>query len=43
MSEESDLYFRQIQAGEMANFVYMIGSRSTREAVIIDPAWICRK
>ena len=39
MSEESDLYFRQIQAGEMANFVYMIGSRSTREAVIIDPAW----
>lgn len=39
MTEESDLYFRQIQAGEMANFVYLIGSRSTREAVIIDPAW----
>jgi glyoxylase-like metal-dependent hydrolase (beta-lactamase superfamily II) len=23
----------------MANFVYLIGSRSTREAVIVDPAW----
>lgn len=39
MSEASDLYFRQIQAGEMANFVYLIGSRSSREAVIVDPAW----
>ncbi len=39
MSEESDLYFRQIQAGEMANFVYLIGSNTSREAVIIDPAW----
>jgi glyoxylase-like metal-dependent hydrolase (beta-lactamase superfamily II) len=39
MSETSDLYFRQIQAGEMANFVYLIGSLSTREAVIVDPAW----
>lgn len=39
MNEASDLYFRQIQAGEMANFVYLIGSRSTREAVIVDPAW----
>jgi glyoxylase-like metal-dependent hydrolase (beta-lactamase superfamily II) len=39
MTDTSDLYFRQIQAGDMANFVYLIGSRSTREAVIIDPAW----
>lgn len=39
MSEASDLYFRQIQAGEMANFVYLIGSRSSRDAVIVDPAW----
>jgi glyoxylase-like metal-dependent hydrolase (beta-lactamase superfamily II) len=39
MSETSDLYFRQIQAGEMANFVYLIGSRSSREAVVVDPAW----
>lgn len=39
MSETSDLYFRQIQLGEMANFVYLIGSRSTREAMVVDPAW----
>ncbi|MCZ6627158.1 MAG: MBL fold metallo-hydrolase [SAR324 cluster bacterium] len=34
-----DLYFRQIQAGPMANFVYLIGSNATREAAIVDPAW----
>lgn len=34
-----DLYFRQIEAGPMANFVYMIGSKSTREVLIVDPAW----
>ena len=34
-----DLYFRQIEVGPMANFVYMIGSNSTREALIVDPAW----
>lgn len=37
-----DLYFRQIEAGPMANFVYLIGSKSTREAVLIDPAWQVR-
>ena len=39
MSEESDLYFRQVAVGEMANFAYLIGSISSREAVIVDPAW----
>ena len=39
MSEESDLYFRQIAVGEMANLVYLVGSRSTREALVVDPAW----
>ena len=34
-----DLYFRQIEVGPMANFVYLIGSNSTREVVIVDPAW----
>jgi hydroxyacylglutathione hydrolase len=34
-----DLYFRQILAGPMANFVYLIGSTVTREAVVVDPAW----
>ncbi len=36
---ESDLYFRQFPVGQMANFVYMIGSLRTREALIVDPAW----
>ncbi|MCP3986798.1 MAG: MBL fold metallo-hydrolase [bacterium] len=39
MSEPSDLYFHQIPAGEMANFVYLVGSRETRECVLVDPAW----
>ncbi len=34
-----DLYFRQIELGPMANFVYLIGSKSTGEAAVIDPAW----
>ena len=36
---ERDLYFEQIPVGQMANFAYLIGSRSTREAVLVDPAW----
>ena len=35
----SDLYFAQIPVGRMANFAYLVGSRSTREALIVDPAW----
>jgi len=49
MSEER-LYFRQLLAGEdfadahpvagqMANFVYLIGDRQTRECLVVDPAW----
>ena len=37
--QQSDLYFRQAPVGQMANFAYLIGSRSTREALIVDPAW----
>lgn len=37
--EESDLYFRQLPVGEMANLAYLIGSRSRREALVVDPAW----
>ena len=44
------LYFKQLLAGEavatdhpaagqMANFMYLIGDPSRREAVIVDPAW----
>ena len=35
----SDLYFRQEAVGEMANFAYLLGSRSTRRALVVDPAW----
>ena len=35
----SDLYFAQIPVGEMANFAYLIGSRETRECLLVDPAW----
>jgi glyoxylase-like metal-dependent hydrolase (beta-lactamase superfamily II) len=39
MSRPSDLYFRQIPVGEMANFAYLVGSRASREALLVDPAW----
>lgn len=39
MQPMDDLIFQQIPIGPMANFVYLIGSKSTREAAIVDPAW----
>jgi hydroxyacylglutathione hydrolase len=39
VSDASDLYFRQVPVGQMANLAYLIGSRSTREALLVDPAW----
>jgi len=39
VSEDGDLYFAQIPVGQMANLAYLIGSRSTREVVLVDPAW----
>jgi glyoxylase-like metal-dependent hydrolase (beta-lactamase superfamily II) len=39
VSAESDLYFEQLPVGQMANLAYLIGSRSSREALIVDPAW----
>jgi glyoxylase-like metal-dependent hydrolase (beta-lactamase superfamily II) len=39
MNHSSDLYFVQFHVGEMANLAYLLGSRSTREAMIVDPAW----
>ena len=35
----SDLYFAQLPVGEMQNFAYLIGSRSARECLLVDPAW----
>ena len=34
-----DLYLRQLLVGPMQNFIYLIGSRRTRECVVVDPAW----
>ena len=39
MSSSNDLYFEQIPLGPMENFVYLVGSVSTKEVTIIDPAW----
>jgi len=39
MTGTSDLYFRQLLVGEMANLAYLVGSVSTREALVVDPAW----
>jgi hydroxyacylglutathione hydrolase len=36
---EDRLYFRQIPAGPMANYVYVIGDAATRQAILVDPAW----
>lgn len=33
------LYLRQVELGDMANYVYLIGSTRTKEAAVIDPAW----
>ncbi len=37
--QNPDLYFRQVPLGPMANFVYLIGSRSAGECLVVDPAW----
>ena len=39
MAAAGDLYFVQLPVGEMANLAYLIGSRSAREALLVDPAW----
>jgi glyoxylase-like metal-dependent hydrolase (beta-lactamase superfamily II) len=33
------IWFRQVLAGPMQNFVYLVGDPGTREAVIVDAAW----
>jgi hydroxyacylglutathione hydrolase len=37
--EPSRLFIKQILVGPMANYVYIIGDREKRKAVIVDPAW----
>jgi glyoxylase-like metal-dependent hydrolase (beta-lactamase superfamily II) len=36
---DTDLYFRQQPVGQMANLAYLVGSRTAREVLIVDPAW----
>ncbi len=38
-TDDGDLYFVQGLLGPMQNFVYLIGSKRTRECLIVDPAW----
>lgn len=38
-----DLYFKQLELGPMQNFLYLIGSLSKRECVVVDPAWDTNK
>jgi glyoxylase-like metal-dependent hydrolase (beta-lactamase superfamily II) len=35
----TELLIEQLQIGPMQNFVYIVGSRTTREVVLVDPAW----
>ncbi len=37
--QQNELLIEQIEIGPMANFTYVVGSRSTREVAIVDPAW----
>jgi glyoxylase-like metal-dependent hydrolase (beta-lactamase superfamily II) len=39
MSGSEELYFAQVPVGEMANLAYLVGSRTSGEAVLVDPAW----
>lgn len=39
MTTDNELYVEQIEIGPMQNFTYVIGSNTTREVVLVDPAW----
>jgi len=39
VTDEQELIIEQIEIGPMQNFTYIVGSRSTREVVVVDPAW----
>src|SRR3989338_4216189 len=36
---QNDLYIKQMELGPMENFVYLVGSKDTREVFVVDPAW----
>ena len=37
--EPNELIIEQIEIGTMQNYTYIVGSRSSREVAIVDPAW----
>ncbi len=39
MNYEKELIVEQIEIGPMQNFTYIVGCRSSRDVVIVDPAW----
>lgn len=50
MAEDNPLFFKQLLSGvdigrsnssaqQMANFIYLIGDKNTRDCVVVDPAW----
>ncbi len=39
MSEQPRIHLRQVEAGPMANYVYLIGDPVTHKAAVVDPAW----
>lgn len=36
---EPAIYLKQLELGPMQNFVYLIGDPTTRDCVVVDPAW----
>ena len=39
LSEASPLLIEQFELGPMANYIYFIGDKETKEIVVVDPAW----
>ena len=39
MDHAPELIIEQIEIGAMKNFTYLVGSSSTREVALVDPAW----
>src|SRR5713101_2850434 len=39
MATQPRIHLRQVEAGPMANYVYIIGDPATRKAAVVDPAW----
>ncbi|OQA57944.1 MAG: putative polyketide biosynthesis zinc-dependent hydrolase PksB [Candidatus Omnitrophica bacterium ADurb.Bin277] len=35
----NNLYFKQLEVGHMANFVYLIGDLKSKQCAMVDPAW----